>query len=234
MPPKLVVFDISGTTVGNGREVSKAIGVAFSAFGYKIPEAAICRLMGYEKRHMIGQLLQEYSPHPNVEQQKRVADIYERFIAEITRYYQEEPIEMLPNVERTFRALRSAGIKVGIDTGFSKDIAETIAERLKWKADRLIDVMVASDEVALGRPHPYMIARMREVLRIQDPAAVAKVGDTEADIREGQHAGCSFVIGVTTGMYTHSQLEAFRPTHIVHDIADILPILSRGVDPVPL
>lgn len=225
MPVQLVVFDISGTTVGNGREVGRAIREAFSAFGYDVPEPNISRLMGYEKKYMIGQLLDGYTPCTGIAKEKLVTGIYERFISEISRYYREAPLEMLPNVEKTFTTLRGAGIKIGIDTGFSKDIAATIAERLKWKANKLIDAMVASDEVPLGRPHPYMIARMREVLGVQNPALVAKVGDTEADIREGQNAGCSYVIGVTTGVYAQSQLEVFEPTHIVDDIADILPII---------
>lgn len=225
MPLQLVVFDISGTTVGNGREVSKALGSAFSAFGYEVSESLTTFLMGYEKRYMIEKLLDGCPQNPGVEKQKRVDEIYDRFIMEITRYYREEPIEMLPNVERTFRALHDADIKIGIDTGFSKDVATTIAERLRWKSDKLIDAMVASDEVALGRPYPYMIDRMREMLGIQEPAAVAKVGDTEADIREGQNAGCRFVIGITTGAYSRPQLAQFQPTHIVNDIADILPIL---------
>jgi len=224
MPIELVVFDISGTTVGNGCEVGKAIAAAFSGFGYEIPEAGINRLMGYEKRYMIGQLLKNCRHCPDTKAEL-VAGIYKRFIEEITRYYREASLEMLPNVERTFVALKNSGIKVGIDTGFSKDIAGIIAERLKWKMNRLIDVMVAADEVALGRPYPYMIERMRGMLAIHDPASVAKVGDTEADIREGQNAGCGFVIGITTGVYTKPQLEQFRPTHIVDDIADILPIV---------
>jgi phosphoglycolate phosphatase-like HAD superfamily hydrolase len=86
---------------------------------------------------------------------------------------------------------------------------------------------VGSDEVELGRPYPYMIQKMMLEGGITDPLEVAKVGDTEVDVREGQNTGCRYVIGVTTGIFTREELEAYHPTHIIDDIAQVIDIISQ-------
>jgi len=62
---------------------------------------------------------------------------------------------------------------------------------------------------------------------ITQPKQVAKVGDTEVDVREGQNAGCTYVIGVTTGTFTREQLEEYNPTHIIDDIAQVIDIINQ-------
>ena len=46
-------------------------------------------------------------------------------------------------------------------------------------------------------------------------------------VREGQNAGCRYVIGVTTGIFTRAELEEYHPTHIIDDIADIIRIINE-------
>jgi phosphoglycolate phosphatase-like HAD superfamily hydrolase len=118
-------------------------------------------------------------------------------------------------------------VQVGINTGFSRDIADTIVHRLQWIEKGLIDHVVGSDEVELGRPYPYMIQKMMLDGGIERPKEVAKVGDTEVDIREGQHAGCAYVIGITTGIFTRKELEPYHPTHIIDDIAQVIDIIKQ-------
>ena len=62
---------------------------------------------------------------------------------------------------------------------------------------------------------------------ITDPQEVAKVGDTEVDVREGQNVGCKYVIGVTTGIFTREELEEYNPTHIIDNIAEVLDIIKQ-------
>jgi phosphonatase-like hydrolase len=117
------------------------------------------------------------------------------------------------------------GIKIGLDTGFSKDIASLIFNRLQW-AGR-IDYMVASDEVKNGRPFPDMIQKIMSELGIEDTNEVVKVGDTEVDVNEGINAGCKYVIGITTGSFKREQLEPYHPTHIIDDISEVIAIINQ-------
>ena len=228
MSIKLVVFDIAGTTVKDDHNVSKAFKAALEKYNYDVPLEMINPLMGYEKNEAITQMLHLHESDESKITRELVNDIHREFVKQMIHFYQNEPgIEPLPNVEETFAALHDAGVLVGVNTGFSKDIAETVVNRLQWQEKGLIDYLVGSDEVELGRPHPFMIQKMMQESGITDPLEVAKVGDTEVDVREGQSVGCKYVIGVTTGIFTREELEEYHPTHIIDDIAQVLDIISE-------
>lgn len=227
MSIKLVVFDIAGTTVKDDHNVSKAFQAALKKYNYEVPLEMINPLMGYEKNQAITQMLHLHEDDESKITIELVNNIHREFIEQMIHFYQFEPgIEQLPHVEETFTALHNAGILVGINTGFSKDIAETVTNRLQWREKGLIDYLVGSDEVELGRPHPFMIQKMMLEAGITDPLEVAKVGDTEVDMREGQNAGCRYVIGVTTGIFSREELEHYNPTHIIDDMSQVLDIIN--------
>lgn len=223
---KLVVFDMAGTTVKDEDKVTETFRRALEKYGYHVTYDVINPLMGYEKSVAITKLLNKLQPDAAKINPELIENIHREFISLMIRYYKEAPLlEALPNAEATMETLKKAGIKIGINTGFSKDIAETIVERLQWCEKGLIDYLIGSDEVELGRPDPAMINRMMKFAGITDAAEVAKVGDTEVDIREGQNAGCKYVIAVTTGAFTRAELEPYNPTHILDDIAGVAKIV---------
>lgn len=227
MAIKLVVFDIAGTTVKDNHEVSKAFQSALKKYNYYVEVSTIDPLMGYEKTLAIKQILRSVELEKNITDEL-VGKIHRAFVEQMIEYYSTSPdIEALPNVEETFAVLHEQGVLVGINTGFSKDIAETVINRLNWNEKGLIDFLVGSDEVELGRPHPYMIQKMMREGGILHSEEVAKVGDTEVDVREGQNAGCKYVIGVTTGIFTRDELETYKPTHIIDDIAQVIDIINQ-------
>ncbi|HEX8022593.1 HAD-IA family hydrolase [Mucilaginibacter sp.] len=228
MSIKLVVFDIAGTTVKDDHEVSKAFRAAMQKSGYEVELEKIDPLMGYEKTLAIRKMLAEHEADQSVITDELVTTIHKEFVQQMINFYQfEQGIEPLPNVEETFAKLHEQGVKVGINTGFSRDIADTIVNRLQWQEKGLIDYVVGSDEVELGRPHPFMIQKMMQEAGITDPQEVAKVGDTEVDVREGQNTGCKYSIGVTTGIFTRAELETYNPTHIIDDIALVVDIINQ-------
>ncbi len=227
-PIKLVVFDIAGTTVKDDHEVSKAFQSALKKYGYEVKLEAINPLMGYEKTLAIRQMLQLHEPVASKITSELVSLIHREFVQQMLKLYLFEPsIEPLPHVEETFAVLHAQGVQVGINTGFSRDIADTIINRLRWREKGLIDHLIGSDEVELGRPHPFMIQKMMQDGGIANPLEVAKVGDTEVDVREGQNAGCKYVIGVTTGIFSRKELQTYHPTHIIDDIAQVIEIINQ-------
>lgn len=228
MSIKLVVFDIAGTTVRDNYAVSKTFQKSFEKHGYLIPLDMINPLMGYEKTLAIKKLLALNEPDVSRITEALVKNIHVGFVDQMIGYYRfNEEIEALPHVEETFLALRKQGIQVAINTGFSRDIANSVVERLQWWEKGLIDHLIGSDEVPQGRPHPFMIQKLMRYSGITDAAEVAKVGDTEVDIREGQHAGCQYVIGITTGIFTREALESYHPSHIIDDLSEILEIIKQ-------
>jgi phosphonatase-like hydrolase len=228
MPIKLIVFDMAGTTVKDDHDVSKAFRAALKKSKYDVPLELINPLMGYEKNQAIKQILRLHKPNDAKITKHLVDKIHQDFISLMIEHYQHSHgIEPLPHVEETFAKLRGMGVQVGINTGFSRDIADAIINRLKWSEKGLIDHIVGSDEVELGRPYPCMIQKMMAEGGIHRPDEVAKVGDTEVDVREGQNAGCRYVIGITTGIFTRDELETYNPTHIIDDIRQVIDIINQ-------
>jgi phosphonatase-like hydrolase len=227
MSIKLVVFDMAGTTVKDENKVADTFSAAMKKYGYNVAVADVNPLMGYEKSIAITKMLHQYEPDVTKITAQLIQQIHQEFIDLMIRYYQTTAVlEALPNAEATMAALKYSGIKIGINTGFSKDIAQTIVQRLQWCEKGLIDYLIGSDEVEEGRPASSMINQLMKLAGITDPQQVTKVGDTEVDIREGQNAGCKYVIAVTTGAFTRAGLEPYNPTHIIDDIADVINIIN--------
>jgi phosphonatase-like hydrolase len=141
-------------------------------------------------------------------------------------HYATDPsVREVPGAAATFAVLRRAGIKVALNTGFSRAVVEVLLARLGWQAPAVIDAEVASDEVPRGRPYPDMIRLLMDRLGIRDARKVAKVGDTRADLEEGANAGCGLVIGVTTGSFTGEQLRSYPHSHILAAVVEVPKVL---------
>jgi phosphonatase-like hydrolase len=227
MPIELVVFDMAGTTVRDKNFVGIAFQQAMLSQGYKIAIENVNPLMGYEKPLAIKMMLEVRESDKSKITEELVNRIHAHFVNGMIDFYKTTTeLAPLPHVEETFSALREEGIKIALNTGFSRDIADVIVSRLDWE-DK-IDCLVASDEVPYGRPYPDMIRKIMATLGIRSTDRIAKVGDTEVDINEGINAGCKYVIGVTTGAFTREQLLPYKPTHVIDDIAEVLNIISAS------
>jgi phosphonoacetaldehyde hydrolase len=72
------------------------------------------------------------------------------------------------------------------------------------------DCSLSPEDVGAGRPHPFMIYENAVRLQVYPLAAIAKIGDTPADIHEGLNAG-SWSIGVArTGNMIGLSLQDFN------------------------
>ena len=223
---ELVVFDIAGTTVKDNGEIAIAFKSAMQQFGYDIPAEAINPLMGYKKPMAIKMMLDDYEPEESIVTADLINEIHNEFVKLMVDYYKgNNAVETLPYAENIFAFLKQQGIKIGLDTGFSKEITQVIIDKLGWLKDNKIDTVVCSDEVPLGRPYPYMIKKIMEQTGVIDPKKVIKVGDTESDVNEGKNAGCKYSIAVTTGAFTEEELSPYEPSFIIHHLSELVPII---------
>jgi len=223
MSIRLAVFDIAGTTVADDNAVATAFRHAFESYGYaQVSDEDVKPLMGYKKPVAIRMVLDKLGVD---EDPALIEDIHDEFVTEMMDYYEYSPdVKPMKHTENVFLQLKAKGIKIALNTGFSKEIADVIVSRFQWMEKGLIDDYIASDEVEAGRPQPFMIQTLMQRAGITDAGEVVKVGDTEVDVNEGRNAGCSLVIAVTTGAFTKDQLEEYHPDHIIDDL-DQLPAL---------
>ena len=222
----LVVFDIAGTTVHDGDAVHRCLASAVAIVGATPSRAAINRVMGMSKPLAIASLLLGHRgvPPPPGDVQR----VYAEFESNMIEHYRTSPdVRETDGAADVFGWLRRHGVVIALDTGFGRAITDVIVERLGWARD-LVDFTVSSDEVLRGRPHPDMVYRVMELAGVSDPARVAKVGDTPADLLEGTAAGCRFVIGVTAGSHTREELAAHPHTHLITTLRELPAILDVG------
>ena len=223
---QLVVFDIAGTTVTDNDSVNDAFSGAFEKAGYPVVPAEINFIMGYRKIEAIKILFEKFYPD-QLTNEALILQIHDQFTEDMRAYYlQTKDLYPLPFAEEIFELLHANNIKIGLDTGFTKIITDTIMERLGWVKNGLVDFVISSDEVPQGRPYPFMIQSIMDQLNISDVKQVVKVGDTEVDIAEGRNAGCGLVVSVTTGSYSRETLEKFSPDHIIDSLEALPAILN--------
>lgn len=227
MAIRLVVFDMAGTTVKDNNNVHAALQKAFEKENILITHQEANEVMGYPKPHAIHALLKEKLIHPSKITLAYIDKIHASFLEEMICFYSTDPtISEKEGVSETFRILKKNNIKVALDTGFDRSIANAILDRVCWTKTGLIDATVTSDEVANGRPYPDMIYRAMQLTGVEDVKEVAKVGDTLSDLQQGNAAGCTYVIGVTTGAFQKEVLAQEPHTHLIGHLPEILPILG--------
>jgi len=227
MAIELVVFDLAGTTVSDNKDVHRVLQNALAQYDVSISIEDANLVMGIPKPVAIRMLLEQRYTGPRAIDTAWIDEIHTVFVENMIRFYREDAgVSEMPGASEVFRMLKERKLKVVVDTGFDRQITDPLLDRLGWQRNNLIDGSVTSDEVSNGRPHPDMIFRAMELTGVTDVGNVAKVGDTASDMQEGRSAACALVIGVTTGAFSESALKAENPTHIIHNLRELLQILD--------
>jgi len=227
MKIKMVVFDMAGTTVDEDNVVYKTLQEAITKHSFSVTlDEVLSHGAGKEKLQAIIDILDQtkHSASPEI-----VKEIYNYFIDRLRINYKTLEIKALPNVERVFKELMQRNIKVVLNTGYNRETAESLVEKLGWKLSVDYDLLVTASDVKQNRPQPDMILFAMTELNINDPSSVLKIGDSAIDILEGKNAGCSLNIGVTTGAQTKEQLLEANPDFIIDDIYSIIEIIDNRV-----
>ncbi|MFC4121720.1 phosphonatase-like hydrolase [Nonomuraea zeae] len=220
---ELAVLDIAGTTVEEHGAVYLALEEAVRAAGGDPSTTGIQRWMGAGKREAITALLAEPAGGPPAPDMVETA--FADFRARLSAAYAARPPAPLPGVPETIATLRAAGVQVALTTGFDREVTTALLAAVGW--DRgFLDAVVCVDDVAAGRPAPYMIFHAMEATGVRDVGRVLTAGDTVRDLEAGTNAGARIVAGVLTGSQDAAVLGAVRHTHLLRGVADLPALLS--------
>ncbi|MCF8465212.1 MAG: HAD hydrolase-like protein [Flavobacteriales bacterium] len=213
----LVVFDMAGTTMVDNGEIEDCFLEACVQNGLNVTRPQINAMMGWSKiavfqtfwRKKLGE------NHPDLED--KVEESFYTFKDLLEAHYENTKQHPTEGAVEVINWLRKNGVKVVLNTGFYREVTDIILENLGWDegldenyvstGDSFIDMSITSDEVAKGRPHPFMIHKAMKQFGITDPKKVVKIGDTPVDLAEGRNAKCLFSLGVTNGSHTKAELD---------------------------
>jgi len=158
--------------------------------------------------------------------------IFVFFKNELERAYAEMEVSSYEGVEELLSFLRERGVKLALNTGYDRNTAQLLLNKMNWKRGQHYDLLITSDDVVLGRPNPDMIFEAMNFFGIEDPALVLKAGDSIIDIEEGKNAKCGITVGVTTGAHTFQQLQSAEPTYVLKHLLHIKEI--PGLNQLPI
>jgi len=214
----LVVLDIAGTTIEEHGAVYRALENAVSAGGGRPSPADVDAWMGADKHEAVAALLAAGGrPAASAEQ---VETVYQDFRERLRHAYLERLPAPLDGVPEALAALRAAGVRVALTTGFTREVAHSLLETVGW-SQGVLDAVVTVDDVPAGRPAPYMIFRAMELTGVRSVGRVLVAGDTTRDLQAGVNAGAAFVVGVLTGGQDAVALGAVRHTHLLDGVKDL-------------
>jgi phosphonoacetaldehyde hydrolase len=254
-PVQAVIFDWAGTTVDFGSLAPVAAFTRlFAAQGIDLGLDEARGPMGTEKREHIRQLC----ALPRIAAAWR--DLYGESPDEATidRLYQafvplqvaaiRDSAQLIPRCREVVAALRGRGIRIGANTGYSREMLEALAEAAADQGYRP-DSSVCATEVPRGRPFPHMSLKNAIELEVETLQACVKVDDTAPGIEEGLNAGMWTIAVAVSGnevglalddwealtpteqqrrrVAAYSQLRASGAHYVMDTIADLLPYIER-------
>ena len=215
---------MAGTTVDEDNVVYKTLQLVINDAGYNFTLAQVLELgAGKEKLQAIKDILEAGGRYQT---EIFAENLYKIFDETLKITYDTMDIKPQDGAEETFRILNQNNILIVLNTGYNAVTANGLLKKLNWQVGNQIDALITASDVTANRPKPDMILLAMEQFKITDAKEVAKVGDSTIDIEEGQNAGCSLNVGITTGAHTQAQLSAANPDYIIHHLLELLPILN--------
>ncbi|RMB82716.1 phosphonatase-like hydrolase [Streptomyces shenzhenensis] len=225
--PELVVLDMAGTTIDEGLQVYRVLSETAAAHGGSPSEADIARWHGSAKHEALRALLTPDGGTPPSDDvlEAVVAD----FRARLTAAYAERPPRALAGAGEALAELRAAGVRIALNTGFDRDIVNSLLAALGWEGDAVVDAVVCGSDVTTGRPAPFMIFHAMEQTGVTEVARVLVAGDTPRDLEAGTNSGAGYVVGVLSGAGDVAELGTHPHTHLLRSVAELPALLGlRG------
>ncbi len=221
-PVDLVVFDMVGTTVTASDKIPEAFTRAFETAGIRLESDDIQSVRGRSKTDAIRELLIAHRDQSFADEATdRVYRSFKRFLLD---GYRTGPLKPIDGATTAFEWCRTHGIGIALTTGFDRELATLLVDRLDW-GDR-IDTLVCNDDVAAGRPAPDLILKAMQRLNHVDVARVASIGDTVSDLRAGANAGTGLNIGVLSGAHSRERLQRAPHTALIASVAELPRLLQ--------
>jgi phosphoglycolate phosphatase len=217
-------LDMAGTTVADDGSVIAAFSAAVEQFGLPAGTPGYDEALAYVHQTMGQSKIEVFRHILGAEESARKANA--AFEGHYAASVRSGAVAPLPGAEHTFAALRAAGIRVCLVTGFSPATRDALLDALDWRP--LIDLALSPADAGRGRPWPDL--PLTALLRLRGGAVseLAVAGDTASDVESGLRAGAGLVAGVLTGSASQEDLERAQAPVILDSIAGLLPLLGIG------
>jgi phosphonatase-like hydrolase len=224
---ELACLDMAGTTVADGGLVEQAFDQALLEMDIGPAHLERPRMVAYVRDTMGTSKIEVFRALFDTEDAAQAANT--AFEGAFNALVAAGGAEALPGARETIDALRGAGVRVALTTGFAPETRDVLLDALGWRD--AVDLAVSPADAGRGRPYPDMIELAMRRLGADDPATVAVAGDTRADIEAGLASGAAVVAGVLTGSDDEHALNEAGATHVLRSIGELPAVLGRTAHP---
>jgi phosphonoacetaldehyde hydrolase len=198
---KALVLDWAGTTVDFGSLApARTLQKLFAGVRISLTESETRQHMGLPKKDHIREIVSLprvrdawQQVHGRIPGEADAGELYQRFIP-LQLSCLAEYSTLIPGMVEAVRCFRERGLKIGSTTGYTRAMLDLLLE-ITAKEGYRPDCSLSPEDVGSGRPYPFMIYENAVRLGVYPLAAIAKIGDTPADIHEGLNAG-AWSIGI--------------------------------------
>jgi len=164
---------------------------------------------------------------PLLEQMRLLADDEEPAQRLLTTYREynrrthDDMVNLYPGTLEVLEAIHERCIPMGVVT--SKGTPMAMRGIGLFDLGRFLSVIVTADDVPLHKPDPFPVVHAAAMLEV-DPARVAYVGDSPADVASAVGAGAT-AIAATWGVASRERLQDAHPHYVLDDILELPPLL---------
>lgn len=199
MKTRAVIFDWAGTVVDYGCHAPPAVLTRiFATRGVELEAAERRHAMGLLKLDQIRAILGLPRVHAAwlaaagaAPAERDAVALFEEFLP-VQQECILEHSHVIAGVPELVEKLRSAGVRIGSTTGYTRAMMEQLLPQAA-REGYAPDCLVTPDQVGGGRPAPWMIFENMKRLGVYPPEACVKVGDTASDMLEGRNAGMTSI-----------------------------------------
>ncbi|MCB1777767.1 MAG: phosphonoacetaldehyde hydrolase [Candidatus Competibacteraceae bacterium] len=253
-PIQAVILDWAGTTVDFGSLAPVAAFIRlFAAQNIDLSLDEARGPMGTEKREHIRRLCALprvaaawREQHGALPDETTIDRLYEEFVP-IQVDAIRDSAQLVPRCREVVTALRARGIRIGANTGYSREMLDALAAAADKQGYRP-ESSVCATEVPRGRPFPHMSLQNAIELEVENVQACIKVDDTTPGIEEGLNAGMWTIAVAVSGNEVglsqpdweilspsaqqqrrhaaYSRLRASGAHYVIDSIADLLPYVE--------
>lgn len=149
---------------------------------------------------------------------------YDQLVADYRTFYRDfltKKTLIFPQVAETLKKMKTKPILCSIATSKKTEFAMLSCQYLK--IDDYFDLYIGDDKVTQKKPHPEMLLYTLDKLNI-DKADAVMIGDSTFDIEMGNAIDMD-TIAVTWGAHSEDLLRTSKPTLVIHQFSELLPLV---------
>ncbi len=216
--PSTIVFDLDGTLVDTGPDLTAALNHALVSLGRPpVPEAMVRDMVGSGALKLIERGLAATGEDETALRQAMLPIFLDHYAANIA--VRSRPY---PGCEAALDALAGEGCRLAICTNKRTDLSRLLVDALGWGGR--FAAILGSDAVPARKPDPgHLLATIAAAGG--DPADALFVGDTHFDSQAAQAAGIPFV-AVAFGFATEP-VDSLGADAVIDHYDALVPAIAR-------